>query len=432
MNSHAPFSCGRYTLINARVPVTLADGFELREHCAATGLATADIGVDEKGTLVGPELSGPCIDLAGRLVLPCFADAHVHLDKAFIVHRTGLPSGKLMSAVQLSVADMPRRTAEDLAERMERGLKRALLHGTAAIRTHLDTPDMPDASTAWAVFREMRETWRDRMELQGVALMALDRVDQPDFAERCRQLEGIEGVLGAFVAPGGATPQRLDSLFRHAERNGLDVDFHVDETLDPAVDGLEQIADSILRTGFAGRVLAGHCCALASKPEGELDRILDKVARAGIHVAALPYSNLFLQDREPGRTPRRRGITLMHELRVRGIGVLVASDNVRDPFFAYGDFDMVEVLRSAVRVAHLDHDIGGWLQALLTAAQPATGFTASGRISSGSPADLVLFEAHDWLDLLSLPHSDRVVIRGGSMIRPQPSDLGNRIAVELA
>ena len=34
---------------------------------------------------------------------------------------------------------------------------------------------------------------------------------------------------------------------------------------------------------------------------------------------------------------------------------MIASDNVRDPFYAYGDLDMLEVWREGVRILHLDY-----------------------------------------------------------------------------
>jgi hypothetical protein len=42
-------------------------------------------------------------------------------------------------------------------------------------------------------------------------------------------------------------------------------------------------------------------------------------------------------------------------MRARGIRVSFASDNTRDPFYAYGDMDMLEVMREATRIGHLDH-----------------------------------------------------------------------------
>ena len=132
-----------------------------------------------------------------------------------------------------------------------------------------------------------------------------------------------------------------------AADRGLDADFHADETLDPSVNTLAQIAAAALETGFQGRIVAGHCCSLSTMPEGDALRTLDLVARAGIAIVSLPMCNLYLQDRVAHRTPRWRGITMVHEMKARGINVSFASDNTRDPFYAYGDMDMVEVLREA-------------------------------------------------------------------------------------
>ena len=65
--------------------------------------------------------------------------------------------------------------------------------------------------------------------------------------------------------------------------------------------------------------------------------------------------NMYLQDRVAGRTPRWRGVAPLHELDAAGVTVMVASDNTRDPFYAYGDLDMLEVYREATRILHFDH-----------------------------------------------------------------------------
>ena len=64
---------------------------------------------------------------------------------------------------------------------------------------------------------------------------------------------------------------------------------------------------------------------------------------------------MYLQDRTPGRTPRWRGVTVIQEMRRRGIRVAAAGDNCRDSFYAYGDHDVLDTFRQAVRIAHLDH-----------------------------------------------------------------------------
>ena len=54
------------------------------------------------------------------------------------------------------------------------------------------------------------------------------------------------------------------------------------------------------------------------------------------------------RDQQGRRTPRWRGVTLLHELRSKGIPVAMASDNTRDQFFAYGDLDMLEVFNQVL------------------------------------------------------------------------------------
>jgi cytosine deaminase len=190
--------------------------------------------------------------------------------------------------------------------------------------------------------------------------------------------------------------------------------------MDPGSETLRLIAEVALATGFEGRVVVGHCCSLSAQDETRALDTLDLVARAGLHVVSLPMCNLYLQDRRSG-TPRRRGVTLVHEMRARRIPVSFASDNTRDPFYAYGDLDMLEVMRQAWRIAHLDHSRPDWVEAFTT--QPAaTCGLAEQSLLPGAPADLVIFDARDWTELFARPQSDRIVLRGGRAIdRTLPS-----------
>jgi len=142
---------------------------------------------------------------------------------------------------------------------------------------------------------------------------------------------------------------------------------------------------------------------------------LDLVARAGINIVSLPMCNLYLQDRHAGRTPRNRGVTLVHEMVDRGINVSFASDNTRDPFYAYGDLDMLEVMREATRIGHLDHSRKNWPNAFLGNPAKACGITQP-TLEPGAPADLIVFRARTWTELFARPQSDRIVFRKGEAI----------------
>src|SRR5262249_54052927 len=157
----------------------------------------------------------------------------------------------------------------------------------------------------------------------------------------------------------------LDRFFALARDRDLDIDFHADETDNPISNGLEAIAEATIRFGWQGRVTAGHCCSLAMRTDTDAAKTIARVADAGVAVVSLPLCNLYLQDRRVGkRTPRWRGVTLLNELAAAGVPVAVSSDNIRDPFYAYGDLDPIEVFSQAVRIGQLDHPLAGWARAV--------------------------------------------------------------------
>ena len=349
-------------------------------------------------------------------------DMHTHLDKGHIWPRAENPDGSFLGARTAVAADREKHwTTEDVTRRFEFGLRCAYSHGTVAMRTHIDSL-APQHRISWPVFAEMRERWRGRITLQGVALIPLPALDDAAYTTGLMSiLRANGGVLGGLVMPMERLEERLGALLRLAGENGLDLDLHVDETLDPEARSLPLLAELALAQGFAGRIVVGHCCSLSVQPEAELARTLDLVVRARIGVVSLPMCNLFLQDRAASRTPRLRGVTVIQELAAHGIPVAVASDNTRDPFYAYGDHDLLEVYREAVRIAHLDRPFGVWANLVTRVPAELMGVEA-GRIAVGAPADLSIFHAREATELLSRPHGDRIVLRAGKPIDTTPPD----------
>ena len=84
---------------------------------------------------------------------------------------------------------------------------------------------------------------------------------------------------------------------------------------------LDRIADAVLRNRFPGPHRSSAIAARSrSRPTTWREATLDKVAEAGISVVSLPMCNMYLQDRRTdGTTPRWRGVTLLHEMKARGI-----------------------------------------------------------------------------------------------------------------
>lgn len=410
-----------YVLANATVPSAVTSG---TINHVGDGLGRADLLI-ERGEIVSVAPCGllserdavPTIDLDGGLVLPAFVDMHTHLDKGHIWPRRPNPDGTFPGALTAVSEDRPARwSAEDLRRRMDFALRSAHAHGTAMIRTHLDSIP-PQEAISWPVFQEVRRDWADRIELQASALYGVESLLQPGFLDHIADIvRDAGGTLGAVTYMIDGLEGCLDALFRAAIRRGLDLDFHVDEIADPQARSLRLIAEAALRNRFKGRIVCGHCCSLALQDAEEVDRTLDLVARAGIGVVSLPLCNMYLMDRQAGRTPRWRGVTLLHEMRARGIPVAVASDNTRDPFYAYGDLDMVEVFTQAIRILHLDHPVDDWIRTVTVTPAQMLGDPMRGRIDAGLPADLVLCRARNWNELCSRPSGPRRVLRAGQEI----------------
>ncbi len=362
------------------------------------------------------EGDGLPIDLQGALILPTFIDMHTHLDKGHIWPRASNPDGTFRGALDTVGADrITRWSAHDVAARMEFSLQSAYAHGTRAIRTHLDAIAPQDA-ISFPVFAEKRAEWAGRIEVQAACLIgAGDFTTDAPFRQTADLVAAHQGILGMVTYPLPDVKDRIRDFLGMAAARGLAVDFHVDESGDPASNTLRLIAEAVLEAGFVAPVVVGHCCSLAVMDEAVALATLDLVAKAGLHVVSLPMCNLYLQDRTPYRTPRWRGITLVHEMKARGINVSFASDNTRDPFYAYGDMDMIEVLREATRIGHLDHTGSDWVQSVLINPARACGF-AEPSLAAGAPADLVICKARTWTELLSRPQADRVVIRNGRQI----------------
>jgi cytosine/creatinine deaminase len=356
------------------------------------------------------------VDMKGALVLPAFIDMHTHIDKGHIWPRSPNPDGTFMGALTAVGTDCRARwTAADVRTRADFSLRTAYAHGTRAVRTHIDSSPPQDA-ISWPVFDELRAVWEGRIDLQAACLVGCEGFSTTGpFANTARIVADHGGVLGMVTYPVPDIPARIRDFLNMAMKLGLSADFHVDETLDTHSNTLREIAAAVLDTGYDAPVVVGHCCSVSAMAESDALTTLDLVAKAGLHVVSLPMCNLYLQDREPHRTPRMRGITLVHEMKARGINVSFASDNTRDPFYAYGDLDMLEVLREATRVGHLDHTTPDWVQSVLSGPARACGFDAPS-LAIGAPANLVIFKARDWSEAFSRPQSDRIVIRDGRQI----------------
>lgn len=423
MHGTPSLSTGNVTLRNANVPSAVLG------RVGDGTVQKLDIEIaDGKIAAIRPAGSAPVAgaahDLDSGLVLPCFVDIHTHLDKGHIWPRKENPDGSWLGALLAVANDRDNLwAAADVERRMDFSLRCAYAHGTAAIRTHLDSAP-PQHEISWALFEKMRDRWAGRIELQAAAIMGPDTLVDPVALDAvARQVKASGGLLGGSVAVFDRSKEAMLAALEKAGNLGLDIDLHTDETGDPRAHALLHLAEAVLETGFDGKVMAGHCCVLTVQDERTVRTTIEKTVEAGIAVVSLPMCNIYLQDRENGngavRTPLRRGVTLLNELKAAGAVVAIASDNTRDPFYAYGDLDGVEVFREGARILHFDHpqdQAWDWVRAVGAAPAAHGGFAYRAVIEVGASADLLLFRARTWTELNSRPQADRIVLRQGKAI----------------
>ncbi len=402
-------------------PALLAEPMALREGWALAEIAIADGRIAAITPSSGAGAGD--LDLDHGIVMPCLVDCHAHLDKAHIADDQAFPTFGLLEAIDAVEASKRHWNAASLRRRAEFALASAHALGVRAIRSHVDwrasTPGF-----VWPVMTALRAHWADRVELQLAPLLVLDEADNAALLDAALAA-AVEGgkVIGFFVYGQDRLRERLAQIVARAAQAGLDLDFHVDEGLDPMLVGVEAIADVVLETRFAGRVLCGHCVALSLLDGATLARVCAKLAAARIDVVALPLTNLHLQDRDIGRSPRRRGMAPLREIAEAGIAVCIATDNVRDGFFPYGDHDPLAALGLAALIGHLPDPARLWASAITTVPAQAMGLAWNGRLRTGAPADLLLFEARTSSELFARTGQPRRVMRAGRFIDTQPPSL---------
>lgn len=389
--------------------------------------ALADIGL-QAGRIasVAPHdaanlLADRAVNLHGTPVLPGLVDAHTHLDKTFTLARIGNIKPGLLAAIEAIAQDRNNWTISDVFGRANQGLQWAYESGVTHLRSHCDWMDSPTvAPLAWSVLGELAQQWRGRITLERVNITTLTMyTHQADAMALARQVaaSGLEAKLGGFVHSSNWNAQALRHLLQAAQQYGLDVDLHVDEELNSAARGLAATATLMKELQFEGRVVCGHACALAAQGTAQALATLDAVAQVPITLITLPMTNLLLQDAVTGVTPKHRGVTLVQEARARGIPVLIASDNVQDPFCAVGSYDPLEAFAAAVLAAQLSPAFDVWTEAICRPDWLGHGAPCL-PLQVGAPADLLVFAAANTVGFPSR-HQQRVVLRSGRVVQGQ-------------
>ena len=359
--------------------------------------------------------SGDC-DLEGALLLPAMAEPHAHLDKALTADVVPNPTGDLDGAILgwRSASRTGLLSYEGTVARATRALEKLLVHGATSIRTHVNATGAAGVSGVRAV-REAARSFEGLIDVQVVALTG-SPMTGADGADNRKALEaaveeGVDLVGGCpHLEPDALA--HISSVLAVASAADIDVDLHVDETLDASVLTLRELARLVVSTGFAGRVTASHCVSLGVQELSAQAAVAAEVASAGISVVTLPQTNLFLQGRgDPVATPR--GLTAVGVLREAGVVVAAGGDNVQDPFNPMGRSDPLETAALLVTAGHMLPQTA--FDMVSSTARRVMG-SAPANFEPGDRADFVAIAADSLRSAIAEAPMSRRVYRGGVLV----------------
>ncbi|MCJ2012413.1 amidohydrolase [Methylobacterium sp. J-076] len=328
--------------------------------------------------------AGRVIDLAGALVLPGLADAHVHLDKCLL--GLGWRPHRAQPSVLARIEDEKAFRRGGRTPLAEQGavalLERMLRGGTTSLRTHVDIDDVTGLDHL-AQILDLRAQWSGRVQIQIVAFPQSGILRCPPVAGYLDEALRMGADLVGGLDPVGIDGDRdgsLGTVFALAERHGRGIDIHLHDGGEAGLGEIESIIARTRAAGLGGRVAISHAFALADADDLRLGRVAESLAGAGITLVS--------------SVPGGRRCPPLPRLRDLGVAVCLGTDNVRDCWNPSSVTGMVERAMLAAHRFDLrgDGEIAGLLDTIAGVPARALGL-GPGAVAPGLRADLAVFEA---------------------------------------
>jgi cytosine deaminase len=345
--------------------------------------------------------------------VPGFVDAHVHLDKAYLLDRAPSREGTLAEAIRVTALAKRTFTVADVQARARRLLDRAVAFGTTAMRGHVEVDPLVGLQGVEAIL-PLRAEYADRLHLELCAFAQEGIVQAPGTEALLREAlrAGVDLVGGCpYNDTDGVA--HVDRVFAIAREFDCPVDFHADFADEPVHRHVEVIADRTERHGWQGRVAIGHLTELAACDEPEQARVARRLHDAGIAVITLPATDLYLMGRADTRNVRR-GLTPVKRLRAAGVAVAAATNNVQNAFTPAGNTDPLLLTYLLVVGAHMGAaaDMAAALDMVTGAPAQILGYQDHG-VAVGCRADLVVLDASSLAEAVGGLPARVLVVKGG-------------------
>lgn len=267
----------------------------------------------------------------GRLLLPAFADVHVHLDST----RLGLPfrphtGGPGVWTMMLNDRAHWREAEVGIVERVAHTLGLMVARGTTRVRSFAQV-DVDAGLERLEAVLAARETHRDRAEVQVIAFPQAGLLREEGSAQVLEDAlrAGADVVGGIDPCTLDRDPVRhLDIVFGLAERYGVPVDVHLHEPGELGRFSADLILERTVALGMQGHVLISHGYGLWDGTESQTRALVEGFAEADVATATV--------------APGGRQTLPLELLAEHGVRVGLGEDGQRDYWSPYGNADMLD------------------------------------------------------------------------------------------
>lgn len=293
-------------------------------------------------------------DLKGRLVVPPYVDAHLHLDYVYTGSSTGAKNntGTLFEGIARWHDVKKHQTFADAKERALKGIHEEVSRGVQFIRTHIDVCD-PELTGLKAML-EVREQLQDNVTIQIVAFpqegMYAYKGGDELVEEALKMGADCVGSIPHFEWAREFGEKSIHKTVELAVKYDKLIDVHCDETDDPMSRFVELLNALAMMEGIGSRTAASHTCSFGSADNAYAFRMMGLFRKSGLNFIALPTENAYLQGRQD-TYPKRRGLTRVKEFWEQGINVCFGQDSINDPWYPAGNGNLMNVLDNGIHLA---------------------------------------------------------------------------------
>jgi cytosine deaminase len=368
------------------------------------------------------------VDLRGRLVVPPYVDAHLHLDYVYTGGGADArnASGTLFEGIARWHDVKKTQTLEDARERALKGIQEEVSKGVQFIRTHIDVDD--PRLTGLKAMLEIREQLKDQVTIQIVAFpqegMYAYKGGDEMIEEALKMGADCVGAIPHFEWAREIGEKSIHRTVELAVKYNKLIDVHCDETDDVMSRFVELLNALVMAEGIGTRTAASHTCSFGSADNAYAFRMMRLFQQSGMNFISLPTENAYLQGRQDSY-PKRRGLTRVKELWADGINVCFGQDSINDPWYPVGNGNLMNILDNGIHLAQTMsfEELDKCLDLITTNGAKTLNVQDQYGIEEGKPANFLVLDARSPFEAVRQRADVLASVRHGEYLfkHPEPS-----------